>query len=1398
MIRFIDLTTGKVFNGDVVYKDNGSLDVNSSYIHWFDDAQSVGMTYVQKICIISDKRRLDVHIDIKKDEELNIGSSNSNNVIFKLLDVNKISPSNTTYMNGIPYQDIKKLYTTDFVSYGGAYTSNYYVHMIYFVAESPAAIEAKETFNITEFKEIVTRTTIIDPYTSEEREVENSTFEPLDTYDFIIGADFYDAREEMKIGVANFGLELPESVQKAIYTSNVHEDAIDNILLNRKYKELLMNSIDILGNKGSYASMSNALNWFEYPDILKIKEFWKHDEYGRTIYSDQEFTQQLTRAARESLVNYTKSTYMGIYCALQQIVKNGDQLVYERERYPMTSWKRNVSQQILNASLDKSLANNGDGSGKVRQNLQIGIGESYINPFTKPLADKNNKIILDKDGYIIVANVEDHVDLSEDKKVMPEGANFKLLESMYKKMERFIGEPVPELEMVVLHWSKLDMSIKMALLGNFFETYFMPVHLDLIHSTIEDVVYTNAMKIISSGQIGRTDDIIHNAQIKCNIKDGQVFMLGDVKVQANSNTPYVREYLGPNVSYGKNKYKISQQQSLGDNKGFIINGTKFPVDDGNVYWKSAPIQIFENTVEYDDINTEYKKESFVIDVDSSLSLTAKNDKFFYNGKTLTIKDSTIEYDSQQIQSNIHIILREENNDNFLPIIFDVVDNDIYYQGKQITIENGVVTYDHNIVYPDSNSVITVKDIKFLYENGNILLNGHNIVINKEIIVYSPLYIEYDEDYIIDDQLQPFKLGKDEHGSPCIVYNDKIITILDGKLMYNGKTVIYRGNKLVIDNTAEEGNPLELTFINDEVEWGNDSITILSGKSAALPNYAGDDINHPIIGVEEGFVEIPIQNRCDLYQDPVDPEQEKLFDQEVKTILLNSYNGVGAVIPMEFKIPLNKGDVITKEMLCLENDATKTWETTLFTNMYAAKPTKQGYEATIKFNLLCTRDREYDLRIQFFCNSGQTYVKRVKFVTVDTRRALLDIYKVKSIRPAVSRGANDYMFTHVYRSENDAQNNPIYDKDPLYYQNNPNQLHSDIDDLHLYYTQYIPISGSSDYNPDGVKLKLMIVMRATWYDDDGKLCRIEDILGKDTISHMSPTNNISDNYKPTTTDLSNIAVGNKPSTINAKVSNFALLREWELDVTRASTAWAWLQNNFDVYSKEISSEYRERDGENGYQKYLIFIAKKFSTRDTSNYLEYIKKFATKYGCNNLVLREDLVYLPQDHYLEKLDRRTLTSLSVMPYETIAVIPNIKYLRYIDSYEWEFKNASTLKKYQLSSIKEPFVASNDPNNPHLDPGYYDITFRYKLSSETDHINEVCLKSAFIVLPEDKDNSALYKQLTPRTTTDTRDLLYKRDLYGYGESLTRSFISPDVQRKIMENAVVDNTKIPPLNKTI
>ena len=80
---------------------------------------------------------------------------------------------------------------------------------------------------------------------------------------------------------------------------------------------------------------------------------------------------------------------------------------------------------------------------------------------------------------------------------------YALFLALQKEKSELDKEFNPKLENITFKWSLQDMSLKMCLLGNFLETYFMPIHLDLYHSTIEDLVFTNTIKVISN----TTEDI---------------------------------------------------------------------------------------------------------------------------------------------------------------------------------------------------------------------------------------------------------------------------------------------------------------------------------------------------------------------------------------------------------------------------------------------------------------------------------------------------------------------------------------------------------------------------------------------------------------------------------------------------------------------------------------------------------------------------------------------------------------------------------------------------------------------------------------------------------------------------------------------------------------------------
>jgi len=879
MIRFINIDTNRVFNGDM------------PYIHWFEGQQSVDLIYTQRICVLSDAET--IHVSVPE------------NPVFHILDVSKIG-QDEVIMNQVTYQDINNMYCYELDDTGIPY-DQYYVHMLYFTASSSDAMEARENFFI-------------------------------DGQPYMMGADFYPEREELKINLANFGIEIPESVQRAIYPSNVHEEAKDNILLNRKYKELMMDYMTILGNKGSYESLLNSLHWFEYGDLLTIKEFWKHKEWERIIYNDQEFTQVLSEKSKHLLTNFAKTTYMGIYLAMQveKRSKDADQdgdVIYDQETYTEHS-RYDV---MVNAHTDPAIPRELVSKKNLQRDTLTQHGSS---------------------GTFVSAPLDPHTDMT--------GANWKQSSEELATVERFIAEPVPALEKASYIWGRTDLAIKMALLGNFYETYFMPVHLDLIHATIEDIVYTNAIKVIPQGYLSRTDHIEHLHDVLCNISNGQTFLLGDVTVQADNQTPF------------------------------------------HVNWKDT-----------------------------------------WNG----------------------------------------------------------TTYDYDL--------------------------------------------------------------------------------------------------------------------------------------------------HTIIGVDEAFDHI-------IHD-----------DDELMTWAVNRFQGVGAVIPMDFVIRASErvfgdhGEIVSQDLIhkvtMTINDGSEEWPIMEFNKLFEPDMNNNIH---IKFNLLCTKDAEYDLRMQFYNTNGESYYKRIHFVVLDTRRAGLTVYKLKSI-PKYStieslklqggKEAGDYLFSHFNLAE-----------------------------IQKYYTQYLPATTnqylSTAVNGHGARLNHMLVVKGVF------------------SVNTDPSN-------PTEQDFFD-RLKQSPKTVEV------------------------LKNNYDIYPRYDGVDDGRIHLDTSRAKYYVLVSKEF---DYILDQKHISNISGLEAGNKVILRNEYVFIPQKHYLEQLDKGKSINkynkedFTIYRDETACVVPDIRYLKYIESYEWVFRNASTLEYINLNSIKEPIVAPT--KQVPLPAGYYDIIFRYKLANDPEgRINEVSLKSAFI----------------------------------------------------------------------
>lgn len=391
VLSFINLETGVTFDG------------NPPYEFWFDEGQSVNLIYAKRITFLSNLGS----------EQISVEAGTP----FFLLDVQAIRSIPQIHISDEDYFDLASVGSNSIQSAGMQYSASgtsYSINTFYVCCRSEEAGQFKAAFTIGD-------------------------------KEYTIGADFYNEDERLTGDLENLGIEIPETVQKAIYESNVHEEAADNILMNRKWKELLLEYWRIAACKGSYRSLISSLKWFEYGELVKILEYWKRTDVGRPVLVSNDIEQILSDLFREELSVLSKTTYIGLYLALE---------------------KPNQTER-----------------------------EDDEHPFYNSESDWSASPVM------------------------------------------MLNENNPVLERISSVWSAQDLMLKMTLVGNFFSTYFMPIHLDLIHSTVENIVFTNAMKVMAGGMQAREDWIYCGGTFRCtSFTDGADFYMQPVDAEVGPLT----------------------------------------------------------------------------------------------------------------------------------------------------------------------------------------------------------------------------------------------------------------------------------------------------------------------------------------------------------------------------------------------------------------------------------------------------------------------------------------------------------------------------------------------------------------------------------------------------------------------------------------------------------------------------------------------------------------------------------------------------------------------------------------------------------------------------------------------------------------------------------------------
>lgn len=337
----------------------------------FEDNQSVGLYYQKRVFFMSDSKTESISLD-------------GDGTVF-LYD--------TSVSTGV----LQDMITMTLTSTGSYYTTGTYLHYINLGAKSDTIGDYNCTLKIGD----------------------NS---------YTVNTTFWGDREENRVLLHNFGTDIPTDVSRALYEGDVHSLTPDYLLLNRKYKELLLNYLDILGNKGSYKSLQNSLDWFEYGEMASLKEFWSTPEKVKMYQS--ELTDTYSDVLKEIISMYTKTTFIAIEYNLDTITPG---------------------------------------------EYDVEDGESTV-PLTTETVTK---------------------------------------------------------------WAVDDLMLKMTLLGNYFSTFFMPLHLNLLYSSVVNLVFPSPAKIKSHTGTGILNNIYKYNDFRLISKLYDEYVIGDIHIGAKVGTPAV-------------------------------------------------------------------------------------------------------------------------------------------------------------------------------------------------------------------------------------------------------------------------------------------------------------------------------------------------------------------------------------------------------------------------------------------------------------------------------------------------------------------------------------------------------------------------------------------------------------------------------------------------------------------------------------------------------------------------------------------------------------------------------------------------------------------------------------------------------------------------------------------
>ena len=131
----------------------------------------------------------------------------------------------------------------------------------------------------------------------------------IDNMSISLAAEFVSKDERLSVLLNNFGWTVDDSWYKAFLSTDNSEN-IDNIKVNEKMRELLLDFFTLTQLKGTYKSLQEGIEFFEFSGRIEVLEYWydkTNDKYILVSRNDSKNVNQ---------DQYTKTKYISLHYSI--------------------------------------------------------------------------------------------------------------------------------------------------------------------------------------------------------------------------------------------------------------------------------------------------------------------------------------------------------------------------------------------------------------------------------------------------------------------------------------------------------------------------------------------------------------------------------------------------------------------------------------------------------------------------------------------------------------------------------------------------------------------------------------------------------------------------------------------------------------------------------------------------------------------------------------------------------------------------------------------------------------------------------------------------------------------------------------------------------------------------